>query len=335
MNYTINEIPDEATDANGADFAVMWQNNKTKKISILNLLKTLVKKSEVTNTVSATSNNVITSKGVSSLLTIPASNTTITNAPPLQNNATYRFFFTEQITGSDDTSAMSISYNGTSYSVKATSNGSLKDFTAYPIATEQTRNLAKGEKTEEEKGETKAETKGETKSGTRATVTTYVYCQAYTTLEMMFDGTQFIIMGNPVVISNSDYTVYTDGSFTYSINFFAPFEYYPTSLFPAGTTLDIVDFIDSYARQRNVAQMQVNLHCVWSYADSILLSFGNTGITLTTSGLQLIGSIGEKEKWRKYQFILMTDTNKIYKAMVEIGENANSPNVYIKELAFV
>ena len=213
MNYTINEIPDEATDANGADFAVMWQNNKTKKISILNLLKTLVKKSEVTNTVSATSNNVITSKGVSSLLTIPASNTTITNAPPLQNNATYRFFFTEQITGSDDTTAMSISYNGTSYSVKATANGSLKNFTAYPIATEQTRGLKKGEKSEEEK----VETKSETKSGTRATVTTYVYCQAYTTLEMMFDGTQFIIMGNPVVISNSDYTVYTDGSVTYTV----------------------------------------------------------------------------------------------------------------------
>ena len=206
MNYTINEIPDEATDANSGDYMVMWQG-KTKKVSILNLLKTLVKKSEVTNTVSASSDNVITSKGVSSLLTIPAGNTTITNAPPLQNNAIYRFFFTSQITGSDDTTAMSISYNGTSYSVKATSNGSLKDFTAYPIATEQTRELKKGEKSEEEKGDTK----GETKSGTRATVTTYVYCQAYTTLEMMFDGTKFIIMGNPVVISNSDYTVYTDG----------------------------------------------------------------------------------------------------------------------------
>ena len=210
MNYTINEIPDEATDANSGDYMVMWQG-KTKKVSILNLLKTLVKKSEVTNTVSATSDNVITSKAVSSLLTISASNTTITNAPPLQNGTTIRFFFTSQITGSDDTTAMAISYNGTSYSVKATSNGSLKNFTAYPIATEQTRNLAKGEKTEEEKGEAKEETKGETKSGTRATVTTYVYCQAYTTLEMMFDGTQFVIMGNPVVISNSDYTVYTDG----------------------------------------------------------------------------------------------------------------------------
>lgn len=229
-NYTINEIPDTATEVGNADLAVVWQNNATKKISILNLLKTLVKKSEVTNTVSASSDKVITSKGVSSLLTIPVGNTTITNAPPLQNNATYRFFFTEQITGSDDTTAMSISYNGTSYSVKATSNGSLKDFTAYPIATEQTRELKKGEKSEEEK----EETKGETKSKTRATVTTYVYCQAYTTLEMMFDGTQFIIMGNPVVISNSDYTVYTDGSITYKasrtiINAYMEIKHYPAT----------------------------------------------------------------------------------------------------------
>lgn len=239
MNYTINEIPDEATDANSGDYMVMWQG-KTKKVSILNLLKTLVKKSEVTNTVSASSDNVITSKGVSSLLTIPAGNTTITNAPPLQNNAIYRFFFTTQITGSDDTTAMSISYNGTTYSVKATSNGSLKDFTAYPIATEQTRKLTKGEKTEE--GESKVETKGKAKSGTRATVTTYVYCQAYTTLEMMFDGTKFIIMGNPVVISNSDYTVYTDGKNIYTKD-------YSVSV---GDNLYKGFYIEPYVLQNNV-----------------------------------------------------------------------------------
>lgn len=216
MNYTINEIPNEATEAGNGDLGILWQDNKTKKISILNLFKNLVKKSEVTNTISATSESPITSKAVSSLLTISASSATITGAPPLQNGTTIRFFFTDQITGPDSSSALSISYNGTSYSVKATSNGSLKNFTAYPIATEQTRELTKGGKTEEEKGETKGGTKGETKSGTRATVTTYVYCQAYTTLEMMFDGTQFIIMGNPVVISNSDYTVYTDGLINYN-----------------------------------------------------------------------------------------------------------------------
>jgi hypothetical protein len=33
---------------------------------------------------------------------------------------------------------------------------------------------------------------------------------------MTYDGTQFIVLGNPVVISNSDYTVYTDGIITYT-----------------------------------------------------------------------------------------------------------------------
>ena len=52
-NYTINEIPDTATEVGNSDLAVVWQNNATKKISILNFFKNLVKKSEVTNTVSA------------------------------------------------------------------------------------------------------------------------------------------------------------------------------------------------------------------------------------------------------------------------------------------
>ena len=35
-NYTINEIPDTATEVENSDLAVVWQNNATKKISILN-----------------------------------------------------------------------------------------------------------------------------------------------------------------------------------------------------------------------------------------------------------------------------------------------------------
>lgn len=210
MNSTINEIPNEATEAGNSDLAVIWQGNKTKKISILNFFKNLVKSADVTGTISTTNENPITAKAVSSLLTISASSETITNAPPLQNGTTIRFFFTDQITGSDTTTALAISYNGTSYNVKATSNGALKDFTANAVTVE-TRGLSKGGKSEETEGEEK----GETKSEIRATSTVYVYCQAYTTLEMMFDGTQFIIMGNPVVISNADYTIYTDGKNTH------------------------------------------------------------------------------------------------------------------------
>lgn len=180
MNYTINEIPDTAEEANNTDYAIMWQG-KTKKISILNLFKKLVKKSEVTNTISAINENPITSKAVSSLLTISASTTTITNAPPLQNGTTLRIFFTSEIAGTDDTTVLQISYNGTSYNVKVPKDGALQNYVAFEVS-----------------------------SGV------FKYLQAYTTLELLFDGTQFVIIGNPVVISNSDYVFCADGSITYT-----------------------------------------------------------------------------------------------------------------------
>ena len=176
MNYTINEIPDTATEANNTDYAIMWQD-KTKKISISNLFKKLVKKSEVTNTISPINENPITSKAVSSLLTISASTTTITDAPPLQNGITLRIFFTSEIAGTDDTTVLQISYNGTSYNVKVPKDGALQNYVAFEVS-----------------------------SGV------FKYLQAYTTLELLFDGTQFVIVGNPVVLSGSNYLYYADGS---------------------------------------------------------------------------------------------------------------------------
>ena len=90
--------------------------------------------------------------------------------------STIKIMFTSDIAGSDGTSAMVINYNGTNYNVKVGKDGSLANFVAANV------------------------------SGA------YKYLQAYTTLELAFDGTQFIIIGNPVVISNADYTIYTDGS---------------------------------------------------------------------------------------------------------------------------
>lgn len=107
-----------------------------------------------------------------------SSNTTVTGAS-LYTGATLKVLFTAQIAGADTSSALIITYNGTPYAVKTAKDGSLIDFTA------------------------------------KASGNDFVYCQAYTTLELMFDGTNFIIIGNPVVISNSDYTVYADGSITY------------------------------------------------------------------------------------------------------------------------
>ena len=108
-----------------------------------------------------------------------SSNTNVTGAS-LYTGATLKILFTAQIAGADTSSALTITYNNSPYTVKVAKDGSLVDFTA------------------------------------KASGNAFVYCQAYTTLELMFDGTNFIIIGNPVVISNSDYTVYADGSITYS-----------------------------------------------------------------------------------------------------------------------
>ena len=92
-----------------------------------------------------------------------------------------RVLFTADLTGSDATTGLQLTYNGNAYAVKVGKNGALADFNAYEV-----------------------------ESGV------FKYLQAYTTLELMFDGTQFIIIGNPVVLSSADYTIYRDGAITYT-----------------------------------------------------------------------------------------------------------------------
>ena len=107
---------------------------------------------------------------------ISASSKTITGTP-LKTGDVVRVFFTADITGSDTTTALSLTYNGTNYNVKVAKNGSLVNFVAYNMG------------------------------GTPAV---YKYCQAYTELELLYDGTQFIIVGNPVVISSNTFLKYAN-----------------------------------------------------------------------------------------------------------------------------
>lgn len=112
---------------------------------------------------------------------IMASNTTVTGAP-LKAGRSVRIYFSADITANDGNSVMQINYNGVNYYVKAPKDGSLINFVAHAVGN------------------------------------VYKYVQAYTTLEMLFDGNQFVIIGNPVVISNSDYVINADGSITYKNN---------------------------------------------------------------------------------------------------------------------
>ena len=110
---------------------------------------------------------------------IMASNKTLSGVA-ISAGSVVRVLFTAALTGSDATTGLTLTYNGSAYAVKVGKNGALANFLANNI------------------------------DGS------YIYCQAYTTLELMFDGSQFIIMGNPVVISSADFSIMAEGSVTYS-----------------------------------------------------------------------------------------------------------------------
>ena len=110
---------------------------------------------------------------------IMASSTTLSGVA-ISAGSVVRVLFTADLTGSDATTGLTFTYNGDAYAVKVCKNGALANFNAYKV-----------------------------ESGV------FKYLQAHTTLELMFDGSQFIIMGNPVVISNADFSIMADGSLTY------------------------------------------------------------------------------------------------------------------------
>ena len=109
---------------------------------------------------------------------IMANNKTLSGVA-ISAGSVVRVMFTAALTGSDATTGLTLTYNGNAYAVKVGKNGALVALTAHLV---------------EE---------------------SYVYLQAYTTLELAFDGSQFVVMGNPVVISNNDFNIMADGSIIY------------------------------------------------------------------------------------------------------------------------
>ena len=130
--------------------------------------------------VAAGDNKAVKSGAVATALaSIMASSTTLSGVP-ISAGSVVRVLFTAEIAGNDASTGLTLTYNGNAYAVKVGKNGALAAFVASEIS-----------------------------SGV------FKYLQAYTTLELMFDGSQFVIMGNPVVISNADFSIMADGSLTY------------------------------------------------------------------------------------------------------------------------
>lgn len=155
--------------------------NKTDAATLSQMLDTLGGTMDGTPT--KDSNKAVRSGGIYSFnLALTADSRTFTG-PAISARFVLRVLFTAALTGSDESTDLTLKYNGTTYNVVAGKDGSLTAVKAHLVGND------------------------------------YIYIQAYTTLDLFFDGTQFVVMGNPVAISNADYTIYTDGSIIFSASY--------------------------------------------------------------------------------------------------------------------
>lgn len=106
-------------------------------------------------------------------------NSTVITGTALSTSESFGVFFTDNINGANSSTPLQLTYNNTLIPVKACKNGALIDVYAHQI----------------------------TDNGT----VVYRYLQAYTTLNLIYDGANFVIIGNPIVLSSSDYVIYADG----------------------------------------------------------------------------------------------------------------------------
>lgn len=127
----------------------------------------------------ATNNQLLTAMRLNNSF-VSASSTTITG-PLLVSGGTIRVMFTAAIAGSDTTTKLTLSYNTQNIDVKVYKDGSLEDFTAAKISWQDSSAV-------------------------------YRYLDAGTTLELLYNGSYFIIVNNPVVLKSVRHTIYADGT---------------------------------------------------------------------------------------------------------------------------
>lgn len=102
--------------------------------------------------------------------------TKILTGTPLKSGYVVRVLFTEDQTAQNNSEPMVITYNTVDITVKICKNGALANYIPFEVS-----------------------------------AGVYKYCQAYTSMELVYDGTNFIVLGNPVVLSDTDTTTFADG----------------------------------------------------------------------------------------------------------------------------
>lgn len=101
---------------------------------------------------------------------------TILSGVPLNAGNVVKVLFDTDIMGNNDTTGLSITYNNVNIPIKVNKDGTLIDFKAIKISTD-----------------------------------VYKYLQKNTTIEFIYDGTNFVINGNPIVISDANNIFYANG----------------------------------------------------------------------------------------------------------------------------
>ena len=195
MNKTINQL-DEIASAELTDEAVIFDlsESDTKKMTMQKAFNAMHKLSATSVADSAdelalydSANNVtkkITKQNLLSEIQPPiiASSATF-SGPAVEDGLYIKVIFTSAISGSDTVTPFEITYNGNSVPVKVMKSETASDILAHEVATSD-----------------------------------YKYLQAMVTFEMVYSSAEsaFILVGNPIVLSSNDYTIYADGQIRYA-----------------------------------------------------------------------------------------------------------------------
>ena len=242
-----------------------------------------------------THQNGVTEKIAASNLTardtfIIASGTTLTG-PTLGTGFPIRILFTEGITGLNASSPLTINYNGQDYTVKVAKNGNLINFIA--------------------------------KAFTENNDTVYKYLQAYTVLELVYNGTNLVIVGNPIVLSGNDYKYYADGSEELSVVDEVAIDnmHSVTSNAVAAVENEIIDLINNYKAS---GQAKTGTNSVgWSNIINIgILEEGKYAIITFQTGFDIIAIQTASTNYATYSY-------QSYITIIEIPAGGSGSNINI------
>lgn len=190
MNKTINQL-DEISSVELNDESIVYDisESDTKKMSVQKVFNSVHKLSEkasadgddeipLFDSVANVTKKIKRNDFLSDVQPPIITSSTTFSGPAVTDGLYLKVVFTSAISASDAVTPLEITYNGDSVPVKVMKAGVASDILAHEIS-----------------------------SGV------YSYLQPMTSFEMVYDDTNdyFVIVGNPIVLSSTDYTIYADG----------------------------------------------------------------------------------------------------------------------------